>query len=119
MLAVVTNDLVRVESATHLDRPIELVYEAARALLETGPTSTVVADPPRHVRVVRRGRFGALTYDELWLEAWGEGTGVRYKGGAKLAGGRLGQLVLRGLVRRAADARAHALFAALRAALEA
>lgn len=118
MLAGVPDQDVRVESATHLDRPIELVYEAARALLDRDPGGTIVAEPPRHVRVVRRGRFGALTYDELWLEAWGEGTGVRYKGGARLAGGRFGQVVLRGLVLRAADARAHALFAALRAALE-
>lgn len=109
---------VRVESATHLDHPIEVVFAAAQVLLESGGATVQVSEPPRHLRIINRGRFGALTYDELWFDPWGEGTGVRYKGGARLTGGALGAIVLRGLVRRAADARARALFEALRASLE-
>jgi hypothetical protein len=109
--------LVCVERATHLDRPVELVFAAVQALL-AAPEALVVAEAPRHVRAERPGSFGSRVYDEVWLEAWGEGTGVRYKGGFRTPGGRLGALVLGGLARHAADGRTRVIFAALRSALQ-
>ncbi len=108
---------VRVESATHLDQPRELVFAAAEAVFASDGARVVASQPPRHVRAERRGPFGAQGFDELWLEEWGEGTGIRYKGFTKAPGGRIGELLLRGIARRWTDARSRALFEALRSAL--
>ncbi len=106
-----------VESATHLDHARELVFAAAEALLARGGARLVASEPPRHVRAERRGPFGARGFDELWLDEWGDGTGIRYKGGTKTPGGWLGEVVLRAAARRSTHARSRALFDALRAVL--
>ncbi|OLC56492.1 MAG: hypothetical protein AUH85_06150 [Chloroflexi bacterium 13_1_40CM_4_68_4] len=109
---------IRVESATHIDHRRDAVFAVIQALLADDGARVVASEPPRHVRVERRTRFGVATFDELWLEEWGEGTGIRYKGGTKPPGGRIGEALFGAAASRSTHGRSRALFRALRAALE-
>lgn len=108
---------IHVESVTHVDWPAALVFDAARTLLAREGARVLAQEPPRHIQV-ERGSLFRREFDELWFDEWGEGTGIRYKGGTRYAGGWLITSLLEQVARGQTRTRARRIFEALRAALD-